>query len=120
MAVAGASLYRSQAIAQLKGVVTYNVPNLFGSAGGVSALSVLDAGRQFNAIPGIGLSANARALNSDFIASRAADVNKMFSLTAGTDGTVEGNIQAIAAIRASLPFNAFSREIRGEVLDQLV
>lgn len=120
MTIAGATAYRAQAVAQLKGVSTGDPPNLFGSANGISSLSVLDAGRQANAIPGIGLSSNARALNSDFIASRVGDFNKLFSLAAGTDSTTEGNVQAIAALRSSLPFNAFSREIRGEVLNTLV
>ncbi|MCB1592571.1 MAG: hypothetical protein KDI90_08990 [Alphaproteobacteria bacterium] len=120
MAIAGASLYRSQALAQLSGVATGTAPNLFGSDNGTSALSLLDAGRQLNSVSGIGLSANARALNSSFISSRVGDFNKLFSLAAGADSTTEGNIQAIAALRSSLPFSSFSREIRGEVLDQLV
>lgn len=120
MAIAGASQYRIQALAQLGGVPSSSAPNLFGASDGLSAVSLLDAGRQLNGIPGVGLSANARALNSDFISSRVTDVNKMFSLTAGSDSTTEGNIQAIAAIRASLPFDSFSRDIKGQVLDQIV
>ncbi|MCB1681594.1 MAG: hypothetical protein H6858_07430 [Rhodospirillales bacterium] len=117
MTIAGASQYRIQAIAQLNGVATSATPNLFGSSNGNSALSLLDAGRQLNSVSGVGLSANARALNSSFISSRAADVNQLFSLTGGTDGTVEGNQAAILALRASIPESQLSSSLRGQEVD---
>lgn len=117
MAIPGATQYRAQALAQLSGVATSDAPNLFGSSGGASAISLLDAGRQYNGIPGLGLSGSARALNNDFISSRATDVNKLFSLTGGSDGTVEGNQAAILALRASLPESRVAPSLRGQEVD---
>ncbi|MBK9585035.1 MAG: hypothetical protein KA099_04445 [Alphaproteobacteria bacterium] len=117
MTIAGASQFRIQALAQLTGVPTYDAPNLFGSSGGSSAISLLDTGRQLNGISGLGLSGNARALNNGFIASRSTDINKLFSLTGGSDGTLEGNQAAILALRSSRPESQISKALRGQEVD---
>ncbi len=113
MAVAGASLYLNQATAQIKGLSLGVNPNIFGAEGGISAVSLLDVGRA-NAVKGIGLSANARSLNASFLKSTSSVTNSLFSLTGGTDGTVEGGQAAILALRASLP----ASQVRGEIVDQ--
>ncbi len=117
MAVAGASQYRTQALAQLNGVAVSDTGNVLGATG--SATSILDAGRA-TAIDGIGLSPNARALNNSFLSSTASSFNQIFSLGAGTDSTVEGNQAAILALRASLPENQIASSLRGENLDEEV
>ena len=117
MTIAGASQYRIQATAQLSGVAVADTGNVLGASGSVT--SILDAGRA-TAISGLGLSSNARALNNSFLSSTADTFNSIFSLTGGTDGTVDGNQQAILALRASLPENQIASSLRGENVDEEV
>ena len=67
-----------------------------------SATSLLDVGRAL-APGGVGLSQNARQLNSQFIESSKTQFNALFSLGIGATASVEGLQQQILAIRASLP-----------------
>ncbi len=95
--IAGASRYLNQAtLAQKTGSNFANTSVL----GGVST-SLLDAGRG-NAVPGIGLSARARAMNTAMLNNNSSMVNQMFSLTGGASATVDAAKVQIAGLRASV------------------
>ncbi len=98
--IAGASQYVNQA----------TVSNKLGLAGqqnsllvqnGASAVSLLDLGRQ-NAGNGIGLSANARALNDQFLQQNSATFNQLFSLSGGGSATVDAAQIQILGLRSTV------------------
>jgi len=72
-----------------------------------SATSLLDVGRSL-ATPGVGLSASARQLNSQFIESSKTQFNALFSLGIGQTSSIEGLQQQILALRSSLPDSKIS------------
>ncbi|MAI61537.1 MAG: hypothetical protein CBB87_03505 [Micavibrio sp. TMED27] len=62
--------------------------------------SLLEIGKQFSA-PGIGLSANARAITNQFLSQSQAGTNAI--LSAGAQQTIDSAQQQILAIQARLP-----------------
>lgn len=114
--VPGASQYRIQAtLSNIRGT-TFTTPNILGENS--SLANLLTIGRDALAISGIGLSSNARALNDSFVEAWASDANGLFSLTGGTDGTVDGAKTQISALRTSVPQSQLSRSLRGEIVDE--
>ncbi len=102
--IAGASQYYNQSLlAQTTGsnVSTTNVLSESVSS------SLLDAGRG-NAVPGIGLSAQARAMTTAMLDNSASTANQMFSLSGGASATVEAAQIQIAGLRAT---TALSRDV---------
>ncbi len=112
--VPGASLYRNAALVANTRGLPPSTPGLLDT--GVTTASVLQASRNLLSTRGIGLSNNARALTEEFL-GRTADVNKLFSLSAGPDATQEGLKQQILAIRAGLPDSQLARSLRGGAVD---
>jgi hypothetical protein len=81
------------------------MPNILDSSAG-SAISLLNAAKSF--ARGIGLSANARALNEGFFESSKTGFNNLFGLAAGPSLTIEGLQTQIKGLRASLPQSRIS------------
>ena len=84
------------------------MPNILDGSGG-NALSLLSAAR--TSYPGIGLSANARQLNDDYLSQSQAALNSILSLGVSGNGSIQAIQQKILAIRASLPRSHISQEI---------
>jgi hypothetical protein len=106
--IVGASQYLNAAtLANTKGISPSN-PNLLGEG---STASLLEAGRNALAVPGVGVSSAARALN-DQLLSRSADINELFSYGAGPNATIEGMQQQILAIRAGLSQSQLAPELQ--------
>jgi len=76
-----------------------------------SATSLLDVGRSGLFDNGIGLSASARALNTQFIESNSSTFNAIFSLGLGSTATLEGLQQEILALRGSIPESGLARSL---------
>lgn len=108
MAVAGASRYLNSATLANKQGSVVATPNLLGTGGSTQGL--LDTGRNINS-SGVGLSGNARAVNSSLISASASGFNKLFSLNGVEFGTNETLQQKILSIRASLPESSLSRGV---------
>lgn len=108
MAVAGASRFiNSATLANLAGIA----PSTPSALGNVSS-SLLDAGRRINR-SGIGLSPSARALNEQFL-NRSSDINKMFSLGAGSSLSLQGLQTEILALRSRVPQERLAEFLRTE------
>ncbi len=113
--VAGATRYLNAAtLANIQGV-SPSTPNVLGEG---SAVSLLEAGRTTTS--GIGLSANARALNEEFLNTTASTFNSIFSLSAAELATPETLQQKILAIRATIPESQLAPSLRGENVDEEV
>ena len=111
--IVGATQYlNASTLANTKGL-SPSTPNLLGEG---STASLLEAGRSSLAIPGMGVSSAARALNNQLLNS-SADINKLFSLGVGSGATMEGLAQEILALRGSLRDDQLAPELRGQVLD---
>lgn len=110
--VAGASRYYATSTLANKSGSVISAPNILG---GSSATSLLDVGRKDT---GIGLSGNARAINSQLTSQSRAGFNKIFSLNGVEFGNNETLIQKIKAIRAGIPESRLSRDTLGDILDE--
>ncbi len=112
--IAGASQY----VTAFKLGIKQATPTLLGGGGGnvLGSVSILDVGRSVYGGNGIGLSPSARAINNSFLGN-TAEVNKLLSLTVGTDTSVEGSTIAIKALRAGLPDSALAPSLRGDAVD---
>ena len=96
--IPGASKFlNSSTLANTKGLAAQT-----GSLLDRAAIDILSVGRG-NSIPGIGLSANSRALTQDLLNKSSQSANGLFSATAGADSTIEGLQKQIAALRSTLP-----------------
>lgn len=112
MTVAGASRFINAAtLANQQGLAAQS-PTVLGET---STASLLDTGRGAFGNNGIGLSANARALNDQFF-GRTADVNSLFSLAAGPDATIESAQQQILALRAGLSDSQLAPSLRADAV----
>lgn len=80
------------------------------------AVSLLSVGR-LNAVPGIGLSANSRALTQDLLNKSSQSANGLFSATVGADAMVEGMQTQILAIRSGLSIDQVAPSLRGDNVD---
>jgi len=99
MAIAGASRFALSAqLANTRGLAAQPSTLLSGFDGGPSSL--LEIGKQFSA-PGIGLSARARAVTSQFLAESQGGINII--LSAGAQATIDGTLTQIKAIQSKLP-----------------
>ncbi len=72
---------------------------------------LLNTGRRLSGGLGVGISANARALNQNFL-NRTTDINALLSLAAGSDATPEGVAQEILALRSRLPQSSLAADLR--------
>lgn len=104
MAVAGASRFMvSSSLANLQGISPGDATGLMGRQGS----SLLEAGRRINR-SGIGLSSNARALNSQFVGNTGSQGAAMFGLASGASMSVADMAKQIKALRSSLPKSQIS------------
>lgn len=114
--IAGASQYlNASTLANARGRAP-SLPTLLGD-GGMGGVDLLEVGRRVNR-SGIGLSANARALNKQFLNQTASGFNSIFSLSTAAIGSIETMQQQINAIRASIPESQLARGILGENVDE--
>lgn len=112
--IPGASRYLGAAtLANLRNLPA-QATNLLSSV--ASGISLLDVGRM-NAVKGVGLSANARLLNSQFLEKSSANANGLFSATAGADSTLEGLQKQVLALRSGLSPDRVAPSLRGENVD---
>lgn len=111
--VSGASQFVNQATLAVRNGGGFSAPNVLADAG---IGGILEVGRG-NAVPGVGVSSSARALNRAQLSRSSADFNNLFSLTGGTDGTIAGAQTAINAIRASIPDDQLHSSVRGTFID---
>lgn len=112
--IPGASRFLGAAtLANLKNLPAQSTDLLSSVAGSVSLLAV---GR-LNSVPGVGLSANARALNDQFLDKSSSNANGLFSATAGADSTLEGLQKQVLALRSSLSPDQVARSLRGDNVD---
>ncbi len=95
--IAGASQYYNQSFLAQETGSNASTTNVLAES--VSS-SLLDAGRA-NAVPGMGLSARARAMTTAMIDGNSGAYNKMFSLSGGASATVEAAQIQIAGLRAT-------------------
>jgi hypothetical protein len=96
--IAGASQY----INSIKIGVRNTAPNILGGSDSVlGTVDILEVARSSSKIRGLGASDSARSLNKSLL-SRTADTNKLLSLAAGNDSSVQGSEIIIKAIRSSL------------------
>lgn len=120
MAVAGASRYLNAAtLTNVRGIVP-STPSVLGQGGGGGVSSILEAGRNLFATRGIGLSSRGRSINQQFLNNGSA-INQMLSLTAGTDGNIEGALVEIAGLRSRVPDSQVARDLpdlRGTEVDE--
>lgn len=110
--VAGTSRYINAATLANKQGLAAQQSTLMSAIG---TIDILDIGRQNN---GIGLSANARALNKQFLDQTASGFNAVFSLSTASLGTPETMRQTILALRASLPDSQIAESLRGDAVDE--
>lgn len=80
------------------------------------SFDVLEIGRSTNS-SGLGLSANARALNRQYLSSTKTDMNKFFSLTTYQFGSMQTLSQTILALRSKMPASQLSEEVRASMVD---
>lgn len=112
--IPGSSRYLGAAtLANLKHLPAQSTDLLSSVAAGIS---LLDVGRM-NAVKGVGLSPNARALNAAFLDKSSANANGLFSATAGADTTLEGLQKQVLAIRSSLSADRVAPSLRGDNVD---
>lgn len=98
MAVSGASRFALTAqLANTQGRAAQGTSLLSGFDG---TSSLLEIGKQFSA-PGIGLSARARAVTSQFLAESQGGINII--LSAGAQSTIDGSLTQIKALQSKLP-----------------
>lgn len=109
--IAGASRYlAASTLANTRGV-SPSTPSVLGD-GGMGGANLLDLAYRPN--NGIGLSARARAFNTQYLNNAASSLNKILSLGTAEMSTNESIQQAILALRAKIPEGQLSRELRGE------
>lgn len=113
--VAGTSRYINAATLANKNGAAAQQPTLISDMGTVD---ILDIGRSLYGNNGIGLSANARALNKQFLDQTASGFNAVFSLSTASLGTPETMQQTILALRASLPQGQIAESLRGDAVDE--
>ena len=98
--ISGASQFLGASTLANKNGTIPQLPNLLDGTG----FNLLEAGRRINRT-GLGLSANARALNQQFLSQTSGLFNNLFSAEAEAN-TVENMQKQILAKRASLPASA--------------
>lgn len=109
--VAGSSQFLNQAtLANTQGISAQTNSVLNQAAGGIS---LLDVGRSLSP-PGVGLSANARALNQQFLSSNAGTANQLFSATGGSGLTVDAARTQILALQSSVPTSRDTPDARAD------
>lgn len=113
--VAGTSRYINAATLANKNGTAAQQPSLISDMGTVD---ILDIGRSLYGNNGIGLSANARALNKQFLDQTASGFNTVFSLSTSGMGTPETMKQTILALRARLPESQIAESLRGDQVDE--
>lgn len=115
--IAGASQYLNQAILANKQGGTYSAPDVLSESGlGGDLLSI---GRR-NAVPGIGISGYARAMNDAALKKSNQVSNGLFSATGAASASVDAAKMQINALRASLPESQISESLRGKTIDEQV
>jgi len=126
--IAGASRFLNQStLANTQGVSAQSTNVLSEAAGSVS---ILDIGRNLSGGDGIGISATARALNTQLVESNAAAANNLFSFTGGVSATIESAQTQINGLRSTVPASRDTPEVReaaaevsselGSVVDETV
>ena len=106
--IPGASRYlNASTLANTKGLSAQSTDLLSSVAGAVSLLNI---GRG-NAIPGIGLSAQSRELNRQFIENGKGNANGLFSATISMNETLENLQTQVLAIRARTPTSGLARNL---------
>jgi len=111
--IAGASQYLNAATLANKKGTSAQSPSLLGSGGFGDSINILDIGRGASN-SGLGISSRARALNAQQIASNEAGYNALFSLSAGTDATVDGAKQMILALRSRMTDDQLAPSLRSD------
>lgn len=114
--IAGASQYLAQATYSNKYGAAAGSTNLLSVAAG--SVSMLDIGRNLSS-SGLGISAEARALNSSYLESSSSTYNTLFSANATASNADALQIQ-ILALRSSTPTAFDSPNILGEEVDETV
>lgn len=107
--VAGASQYMSQAAYSNATGAAAQQPSLLGSGGGTASL--LSVGKRL-APEGIGISANARQLNEQFLQQSSGTFNQLFSAAGGGSSTEDALKKQILALRSSVPTSRETPEVR--------
>ncbi|MCC6597406.1 MAG: hypothetical protein IT559_01285 [Alphaproteobacteria bacterium] len=88
--------------------------NLLDSLG---AIGILEVGRR-NAVKGVGISNNARALNADFLNKASSSANGLFSATVGISSTLDGLQKKVLALRSGLSIDRVAPSLRGDNVDE--
>jgi hypothetical protein len=112
--VPGATQFLNDAVLASRGrsVAPDNIGNRIGS-------DLLSAGKNL-AVPGLGVSANARQLNAQQVENSKGLYNNLFSAGASGAGSIDGLQKEVLALRASLPDDAIAPSARGIAVDEEV
>ena len=95
--IAGSSQYLNQARLAQKTGSAFDASNVLALT---SSSSLLDAGRR-GAVPGVGISARARALTNAMLDTNSSAYNQLFSLSGGVSATIDSAQIQIAGLRAT-------------------
>lgn len=113
--IAGASQYLAAAtVANKTGVPQARVSLMTNTA-----VDILDIGRSINK-SGLGLSANARALNKQFLEQTRGGYNAIFGMSTVGMSSIENMHLQINALRSKTPQSQVAESLRGKTLDQQV
>lgn len=117
--IPGASTYLTAATLANKQGFASASSSLFGE-GGIGAPDLLEAGRRIQRDNGIGLSAQSRALNKQFLDKSKSGFNGLFSLGVATTVSIEAITKKINALRSTLPESQIAESLRGKNIDEQV